>query len=150
MRLDTEAGDHGGTAGRLLVKRFTKVGGRCTAGNAGSQYPRPPGGAVRCRALAPPPLPGQAGARAAASLTNASGETRSGRSVRATPAAATARAATSSGTERSGWSLRIFPSCFRRHWNVARTTALTETPILHEVDDTEEHALLAEHIVAEL
>jgi SulP family sulfate permease len=32
--------------------------------------------------------------------------------------------------------------------NVARTTALTETPIPHEVDDTEEHALLAEHIVA--
>jgi SulP family sulfate permease len=32
--------------------------------------------------------------------------------------------------------------------NVARTTALTETPIPHEVDDAEEHALLAEHIVA--
>ena len=32
--------------------------------------------------------------------------------------------------------------------NVARTTALTETPIPHEVDDTEERALLAEHIVA--
>ncbi|MDY7105154.1 MAG: SulP family inorganic anion transporter [Actinomycetota bacterium] len=32
--------------------------------------------------------------------------------------------------------------------NVARTTALTETPIPHEVNDREEHALLAEHIVA--
>ena len=32
--------------------------------------------------------------------------------------------------------------------NVARTTALTETPIPREVDGDEEHALLAEHIVA--
>lgn len=32
--------------------------------------------------------------------------------------------------------------------NVARTTALTETPIPVEVDDREEHELLAEHIVA--
>jgi SulP family sulfate permease len=32
--------------------------------------------------------------------------------------------------------------------NVARTTALTETPIPFEVDDTEEHDLLRDHIVA--
>lgn len=32
--------------------------------------------------------------------------------------------------------------------NVARTTALTETPILLEIDEQDEHDLLAEHIVA--
>jgi SulP family sulfate permease len=32
--------------------------------------------------------------------------------------------------------------------NVARTTALTETPVLHEIDDAEEHDLLRDHIVA--
>jgi SulP family sulfate permease len=32
--------------------------------------------------------------------------------------------------------------------SVARTTAFTETPITFEVDDADEHALLAEHIVA--
>jgi SulP family sulfate permease len=32
--------------------------------------------------------------------------------------------------------------------NVARTTALTETPISYEIDDSDEHDLLREHIVA--
>jgi SulP family sulfate permease len=32
--------------------------------------------------------------------------------------------------------------------NVARTTALTQTPISDEIDDADEHALLADHIVA--